>query len=220
MEVPLDTNWILESFHKEYDLKIGGKIFNSTNLEILEDVEQFNKIPNKYGCYFIFSKLPETEIFTFNNYNCFKSSILKNKNKFGCIYNGKAKNLKTRIKNHLYHKNTKTKIINGEVDKISLTGCLSLESIKKSEIKRLFKKGKLSKEPNYDYLKHSRKLSIENRKFIDQDSYLLNGINIFENKWSKGSFGLIILTTESSLGASMIEEAFRQKNGIPPLCKK
>jgi len=219
MNIELDTKWLIEKFEEKYDLTIGGIILNSENLLIIKHSSQFDKIPNKYGCYFIFSNLQKKEVFTFNDYKCFDRAIVKMKTEFRCLYNGKAKNIRSRIKNHLNNSRSKNKILIGDVNKIPQTGCLSLESIKKSDIEKLLEEGKLKIKPNYSYLKHSKKLSRLNEKNIDPNSYLLNGINIFEDKWNENSFGIIVLTTKSKLGAGIIEQSFRNVNGIPPLCK-
>lgn len=219
MIVELNTEWLIDRFCEKYDLRIGGDILNSQNLTILNDNTQFDKIPNKYGCYFIFSNLQKEQVFTFSNYDCFDNKIVKGNVGFHCIYNGKAKNIKSRINNHLKNSRTKDEILAGNVSKIPQTGCLSLEDISAEEIVKLVSQNQLAEEPNYSYLKHSKNLSNLNQRKVGETSYLLNGINIFESKWIGNLFGIIVLTTESKLGASIIEQSFRDINGIPPLCK-
>lgn len=219
MTVELNTEWLIKRFSEKYDLSIGGEILNSQNLTILNDDTQFERIPNKYGCYFIFSNLKKEQVFTFSNYDCFDNKIVKGGVDFHCIYNGKTKNIKSRIKNHLKNAKTKDEILIGNVSKIPQTGCLSLEDISAEEIVKLVSQNKLITEPNYSYLKHSKNLSKLNQRKVGKTSYLLNGINIFESKWTGNSFGIIVLTTESKIGAGIIEQSFRDVNGMPPLCK-
>ena len=108
--------------------------------------------------------------------------------------------------------------MDGLVNSVPTTGAMSLETISENEIKQLISNKIINTEPKYSYLKKSERLHKENNlKKVEEPTFLYNGINALESHWKPFKFGVIIIETDNKMGMLLIEEAFREINGKPPL---
>lgn len=212
----IETKELLEEFFKKNgSLAVGSKLINVDNLKILRKKQDLQSLPNEYGCYFIFSTLSPEKVPCFNDdgYKCFENELSHIDGVFRCIYGGKGGKIRGRVSKHLFSNHTLLKIKNGVNEKVSSTGSLSLAYVTSKEVSDF----KIEKNNLKPFGKSVKKIS----KVQDANGvYFLNGINVEEESWSGVLFGVIAITTDSELGKILIEQAFVQENGMPPLCKR
>ncbi|MBN8542374.1 MAG: hypothetical protein J0L82_18430 [Deltaproteobacteria bacterium] len=220
----LPTAEAVDKFLSEFDLTIGGNVIGPNSLTIVKKPEDLESIPSQQmGCYFIFSTLTEQQIpnLSADDYACHKRWIDKDGLRFRCLYNGKGAQTRERLAVHLFNNSTREKVLNsegGEV-KVSGTGAMSLDVISEADVRILVERNQLDR--NKHWLKKIEK-SIRRYSHVRHhpDGYFLNGIDIREDKWSKVTWAVCTVETDSEFGKILIEEAFARKNGRPPLCRR
>ncbi len=223
IEIPcVKTNDILQVIWERVDLRIGGSLIGESNLKLLKRKSDLEYIESGMeGCYFIFSNIPKDKVpvLSSDGYRCFDKELKVGDEIFHCLYNGKGKKVKERLKVHLFNSHTLKKVDEGKAKTISGTGAISLVSLPKEEFQRLEREGKYvpSKHKLKPVAKSIQKESLDKR---EGDAFFLNGIDISEEMWSKYKFGVIVLKSDNEFGKILIEEAFCAFNGRPPLCRR
>lgn len=196
----------------EATIKIPDKELKEVDMVELHAIEDFEKIPDKGGCYWIWTDEPVHHSF---HRNKTPEKIYGGE----VIYNGIAKdNVRLRIMHHL----------NGAVEAgwsgISMDVLFSQPA---SHRKKVFSaKGKvpyLDGEPiRSKELACKLYLLAEENKFIKDNSldkcFFRNGINIFEPKHKKYIFRVYYIAGLKTLYLEFIEKKWREKYGLPKLC--
>lgn len=198
----------------ESTIKIPDKELKEVDMVELCAIEDFEKILDRGGCYWIWTNEPVNHSFHRNKTpeKIYGGEI---------IYNGIAKdNIRPRVKHHL----------KGEEDAgwsgISMD---ILFSKPVSHRKKVFStKGRvkvpyLNGEPlRSKALLFKLQLSAEEKKFIEDNAhdeyFFRNGINIFEPKHKKYKFRVYYIAGLKSLYLEFIEKKWREKFGLPKLC--
>lgn len=217
----VETKSLIAKIIESGVVNYGGPYFNSENIRVLNSVEDLNFIPMTLnGCYFIFStipveKLPIMSVKGSETYQ--KNCIEKDGQVFRCLYNGKG-DVKGRLKLHLFNPFTPSKI-EGTDQTISGTGAMSLNSLPQSKFDEL--EAKKQYYPEKHKLKPVRKsIQPESHDQREGHAYFLNGIDITEEPWNQYKFAIVVLDSDSEFGKILVEEAFCEINGRPPLCKR
>jgi hypothetical protein len=218
----IKTKDIIDQIISTGVVDFNGKFINATNLVLLQNVKSLEFIESSMeGCYFIFSDLPKEKIpvLSKDGFKCHELSIEKDGTHFRCLYNGKGNSVKERLKVHLFNSHTLEKIKQGKAKTISGTGAMSLVSLPKDAFDVLEREGKYI--PSKHNLKPVEK-SIQDCAIDKREGhqFFLNGIDIKEDPWSGYKFAVIVLKSDSEFGKILIEEAFCEKNGRPPLCRR
>ena len=218
----IETKEIIRKILSSGIVDLNGSFLNQDTLVILKEEKDLDFIESGMeGCYFIFSNLPKESVpvLSINGYECYEKTIQKEGLEFGCLYNGKGKSVKERLKVHLFNSNTLEKVKKGNAKTISGTGAMSLISLAQEDFDQL------EKEKKYDPSKHKLKpveKSIQPETIDKREghAFFLNGIDITESQWKDHKFAVIVLKSDSEFGKILIEEAFCEKNGRPPLCRR
>jgi len=201
--------------------------------ESLDDVDcvsfkkrnDFDLIPDKGGCYWIWTNEPVKHRFH-------RNKIPKKIHEGEIIYNGVAKdNVQNRIMHHLLGKQ------NARWSGISLD--IYYQKSVSHRKKAMSAKGKapyiecpsdIGNERRNDELKLIRDKTLLLKMFLSgkEKSFLKksnkkeycfrNGINIFETKHKKHSFKVYFITGLETLYTEYIEKKWREKFGLPKLC--
>lgn len=220
LNMPILTNFSGSIWAKEEDkfksletnIKIPDNELKEVDFVELCAIEDFEKIPDNGGCYWIWTDEPV-------NHSFHKNKTPEKIYGGEIIYNGIAKdNVRLRVKHHLM----------GEPDAgwsgISMDILFSQPA---SHRKKVFAtKGKVpylgSKPLRSKALLCKLQLSTEEKKFIENnacDTYFFrNGINIFESKHKKYKFRVYYIAGLKTLYLEFIEKKWREKFGLPKLC--
>ncbi len=196
----------------EANIKTPDNELKEVDFVELWTMEDFEKIPDNGGCYWIWTDEPV-------NHSFHKNKTPEKIYGGEIIYNGIAKdNVRLRVKHHLI----------GELDAgwsgISMD---ILPSQPASHRKKVFAtKGKVpyldNKPLRSKELLYKLQLSAEEKKFIEanaHDTYFFrNGINIFEPKHKKYKFKVYYIAGLKTLYLEFIEKKWREKFGLPKLC--
>ena len=203
----------------EKKIKIPDKKLNKVDFVLIKKVADFEKIPERGGCYWIWTNEPV-------NHRLHKNPTSKKIKNGEIIYNGIAKdNVKLRIKHHL----------SGEIDAgwsgISLDiypksseshrkKAMSLNKGKVPYVDCVFKNdtNSYSCKPvrtKKDLLSHLF-LSDTEKKYIKNSNaseiFFRNGIDIFERKHKKFKFVVYFITGLEPLFLEYIEKKWRKRN--------
>ncbi len=209
-----------------------GKLCKVPNI-IVKKKSDINQIPEKGGCYWIWSNEPIYH--SFHKYN-FPKPFYKGE----IIYNGIAKdNIKDRILHHLFGDiDTRWSAISMDIyskesishrkkalaQKGKVPYILINKSVKRGNKSRGLKKGDIVKvycpvRSKEELLKLF--LSNKEKKYINKtvyDEYFFrNGVNIMENKHKGYKFRIYFITGLSISYLGYIEKKWRE-NGLPRLC--
>ncbi len=203
----------LKFLNLEENTIVPNSILENVPFIDLKSELDFDRIPFKGGCYWIWTNEP------------IKHSLHKNKmpqhfSNGEVIYNGIAKdNILSRIKSHLLGE------INAGWSAISVD---ILPDTPKSHRKKVFSTN--GKVPYINGIKIKSKediyglfLSDEERCIIKENNeksiFFRNGINIFENKHKKFVFRVYYIAPLKSISyMGFIEKKWREKYGLPKLC--
>ncbi|MBA7659177.1 hypothetical protein ES703_67150 [subsurface metagenome] len=210
----------------EEKIKIPNKNLDEVDYIVLKKRDDFDKIPDSGGCYWIWTNEPVKHRFH-------KNKIPERFNRGEVIYNGIAKdNVQQRIKHHLLSQNPGW-------SGISLDIYLIKTEPTSHRKKALSPKGKVpyincakikGKKGDYFECNPIRKkeqllelnLSKEEKHFIENSSlekyFFRNSIYIFEGKHRKYIYKVYFITGLETLYLEYIEKRWRKEFGLPKLC--
>lgn len=205
--------------------KIPDARLRKVDCVLLKKEEDFEKIPEEGGCYWIWTNEPVHHMFH-------KNPIPKKFEGGEIIYNGIAKdNVRARIRGHLL------------VDEDAKWSAISLDIYphkSESHRKKAMSTSRKEKVPylcidkGHDYNRSSVRskklllklfLSSEERKYIRNSGervfYFRNGINVSEKKHKKYKFRVYFITSPTRLNwlfLEFVEKNWREQFDLPRLC--
>ena len=215
----------LEEIASQVDLSIADNapLLNAGSLQLLRqesDLQQFRKVT---GCYFIFTTLARERLPTFRDYRLYDEQYLHVAGqRFGCVYNGKHTDIRSRLRQHLFSSQTVQAVKSGRANRLSATGALSLEAITGQELALLREHypGCLPASSSGNLIDCARLADVSPKHLKLPDAQLLNGIHIGEPQWAGSMFGVIVIPVASPILQLILEHAFRKQHGWPALSKR
>lgn len=205
----------------EKKVKIPDEKLRQVDFVFLQKKEDFEKIPDTGGCYWLWTDEPVRHRFH-------KHRIPRESMRGEIIYNGIAKdNVRQRIKRHLLgephaqwsaisldiychkSKSHRKKVMSpsGKVPYVFLVGYDGKGFHKSIRDRDLLGELSFSKKEK-EYIKNSKK----------RVYFFRNGINVFEKKHKKYKFRIYFITGLRWLYLEYIEKNWRERYGLPKLC--